>query len=258
MQPIKPKRDDFSSRTVRSLAERAAFICTMPQCNRLTLGPDFSQTDKSITTGRAAHIKAAASGGPRYDINQSPSERKSIGNGFWACGACADLIDKNGGGDYSVDSLLLWKMEHEKYVKLHLEGKLRIINRPDRVNADRSVARKILRSMADKGFLFQPYCLENPQHVLESIVDLRRKASDLSIEATENSTAERSAVMIAKSCRVYMNSNSAKADIQRMNETLATARKAIGMTMRDLATFYGVEIPEDLIEIVPEINANKS
>lgn len=147
--------------------------------------------------------------------------------------------------------MLLWKKEHEKYTKLHLKWKLRIINLPGQFDADRIVARKIMRSLEDKGFLFQPYYLENPQYVLESVLDLRRKTNDLSIDATENSNAEQSAAMIAKSCRAYMNSNSANSDIQTMNETLAAARKAIGMTMRDLASFYGIEIPEDLIGLVP-------
>lgn len=109
--PARP--DDFIALVICRLRDRVNGICSNPGCRRATVGPSGRKPDKVVITGEAAHIKAAQSGGPRYDENQSPEERRSIENGLWLCGACADLIDKNGGADYSVDDLVAWKRQAE-------------------------------------------------------------------------------------------------------------------------------------------------
>lgn len=114
--PTRP--DDFSATVIRLLRDRVNGICSNPGCRRATVGPSESKPDKVVITGEAAHIKAAQQGGPRYDENQSPEERRSIENGLWLCGACADLIDKNGGADYSVEVLVAWKQQAEKVSRL--------------------------------------------------------------------------------------------------------------------------------------------
>lgn len=114
--PTRP--DDFSPAVIRQLRDRVNGICSNPGCRRGTVGPSGSKPDKVVITGEAAHIKAAQPGGPRYDENQSPEERRSIENGLWLCGACADLIDKNGGADYPVKVLVAWKEQAEKATRL--------------------------------------------------------------------------------------------------------------------------------------------
>lgn len=85
-------RDNFSSNTRRVLAERASYMCSRPECQKATIGP-HSEDSRSSCIGRAAHICAAATGGPRFDANQTAVERSSIKNGIWLCANCADLID---------------------------------------------------------------------------------------------------------------------------------------------------------------------
>ena len=43
--------------------------------------------------GTAAHICAAAPGGPRYDADMSSNERSGIDNGIWLCAHDGRLID---------------------------------------------------------------------------------------------------------------------------------------------------------------------
>jgi hypothetical protein len=45
--------------------------------------------------GKAAHIAAAAAGGPRYISTMAPEQRGGIGNGIWLCSNCADMIDRD-------------------------------------------------------------------------------------------------------------------------------------------------------------------
>jgi hypothetical protein len=89
-----PPRDEFPAATKRTLAIRAAHFCSNPECLKLTAGP-HSDEGKSLSTGHAAHIHAAAPNGPRYDPHQTSAERRSIGNGLWLCRVCGDIVDKD-------------------------------------------------------------------------------------------------------------------------------------------------------------------
>lgn len=60
------KRDDFSQKTIDRLCERVGGKCSNPNCRRETKGP-HSNPQKRVSIGEAAHITAAAEGGPRYN-----------------------------------------------------------------------------------------------------------------------------------------------------------------------------------------------
>lgn len=83
-------RDEFSQKTKQRLAERVGYHCSKCWCP--TSGPGADES-VSINIGEASHICAAAEGGPRYDTNMSPEDRRSIDNGIWLCRNCAHLID---------------------------------------------------------------------------------------------------------------------------------------------------------------------
>lgn len=106
------KRDDFSAKTKKILAQRCAYRCSNPNCGEVTIGA-HSQRNKSVSIGRACHIEAASEGGPRYNKNMSSEQRKSIENGIWLCAKCSDIIDRDV-NKYSVDILKVWKINSEK------------------------------------------------------------------------------------------------------------------------------------------------
>jgi hypothetical protein len=107
-------RDDFSAETKRILAQRAAYICSNPDCRNNTIGP-HSDPAKSLSTGIASHICAAAQGGPRYDPNQTTEERQNIANGVWLCATCSPLVDRDV-KLYPAELLRKWRREHEQWV----------------------------------------------------------------------------------------------------------------------------------------------
>jgi len=117
-------RDDFDPSVVNALGKRAAYICSNPACKTQTIAPSSENGTKFIYIGKAAHIAAASEGGPRYDPNMSSEERKSINNGIFLCGNCADMIDKNKGIDFSVELLKKWKSDHESWVSKNLNKKV--------------------------------------------------------------------------------------------------------------------------------------
>ena len=104
-------RDDFSREVIDTLAKRVGYCCSNPQCGKPTSGPR-TEPDKTVIIGVAAHIAAAAPGGPRYNPSQLPSERSSAENGIWLCQNCAKLID-NDVQRYPVEILLEWKRHAE-------------------------------------------------------------------------------------------------------------------------------------------------
>jgi hypothetical protein len=69
-----PLRDEFSTETKDILAKRVGQQCSNPNCRRQTSGPQVHPR-KTLNIGVAAHISAAAPGGPRYD--ESNHQRKN-------------------------------------------------------------------------------------------------------------------------------------------------------------------------------------
>ena len=108
----KKNRDEFAERTKLQIAKRAGWHCSDPSCRRLTIGANSDGTDE-INLGTAAHICAAAPGGPRYDPDQTPAQRKSPDNGIWMCrlhGTAVDAKDSM----FTVKLLREWKAQSQK------------------------------------------------------------------------------------------------------------------------------------------------
>lgn len=104
-------RDDFTTKTIQILGKRVNFICSNPDCRRGTIAA-ANDSQKYINTGVAAHICAAASGGPRYNPKMTTEERKSIDNGIWLCQTCSKLIDSDE-IKFTVEKLKEWKLAAE-------------------------------------------------------------------------------------------------------------------------------------------------
>ena len=138
-------RDDFSAETKRILAQRAAYICSNPDCRNNTIGP-HSYPAKSLSTGIASHICAAAQGGPRYDPNQTTEERQNIANGVWLCATCSPLVDRDV-KLYPAELLRKWRREHEQWVS----GQEMIPKLPDLRIRNRARALATARSGHDYG-----------------------------------------------------------------------------------------------------------
>ena len=85
-------RDDFAQPIKNTLAARVGHQCSNPNCRVPTSGPGADE-QKALNIGVAAHIVAAAQGGPRYDATLTPEQRAGIINGIWLCQNCAHEID---------------------------------------------------------------------------------------------------------------------------------------------------------------------
>jgi len=112
-------RDEFSQDVKEILARRVGYRCSNPNCRALTSGP-HDNPGKAVNIGVAAHITAAAPGGPRYNPNLSSEERKSPENGIWLCQNHGKLVD-NDEETYPISLLNDWKKLSEEAARLEVE-----------------------------------------------------------------------------------------------------------------------------------------
>src|SRR5258706_15891346 len=102
-------RDDFPPKVKRELEKRAGHHCSV--CAQPTGGP-ASGSRGAISDGWAAHITAAAPGGPRFNPDLTPDQRRSFENGIWTCTRHGREIDEDKHA-YTVELLrgLKWVRE---------------------------------------------------------------------------------------------------------------------------------------------------
>lgn len=105
---------NFSKNTIDTLAKRAAFMCSNPDCRALTVGPN-SDPEKSTKIGEAAHIYGARIGSKRYINTMTDPARAEITNSIWLCRNCHKLIDTDE-YKYSANILFVWREQHEKFI----------------------------------------------------------------------------------------------------------------------------------------------
>ena len=176
-------RDDFLPRTIEALAKRALYFCSNPSCRTPTLEPSAVDPEKYIYTGVAAHITAAAPGGPRYDASLSSKDRSSITNGIHLCATCSVKIDKNRGVDFAVDLLRRWKTEHENWVRSLSQNASASLWLEIQHKLDRSYSRDIqmlrIHSKRVQDVLADCVCIESS----DSMVNIHRPVADALLAA---------------------------------------------------------------------------
>ncbi len=255
-------RDNFSEPTKRTLATRAAHFCSNPHCLKLTAGPHSNDT-KSLTTGHAAHIHAAAPNGPRYDPRQTSAQRKSITNGIWLCRECGDIVDKDD-SPHPASLLRQWKHDHEALIaEVRTKGYAKSLLLLQSARLEPAIAKKIIASLEDRRALWVTFDAEFPDRVRQSLDHLRSKFVEMRSELADDSPLDQVLLSLTKTIHAFFNTveqsdltrlrcDSNDPDWRRFSDALATLRKAIGLQISNLATAYGVKISSELGSIVPQ------
>ncbi len=107
--PLAKNRDEFSEKTKNQIAKRAGWLCSFPSCRAHTVGAT-ADGQGEINVGIAAHICAAAPGGPRYKEDMLPEDRSAADNGIWLCQNHAKIIDSDP-KQYVEKTLHDWKKQ---------------------------------------------------------------------------------------------------------------------------------------------------
>lgn len=108
MAKTKKGRDEFPQHVKDDVAARAGHRCSKPDCPAVTIGPKLGPAG-TINTGEAAHIYAAASGGPRPHPTMSEDERRSLANAIWLCRTHHTVVDRDD-SPHPASLLYQWKI----------------------------------------------------------------------------------------------------------------------------------------------------
>jgi hypothetical protein len=109
---------DFNKNTVKILGERAAYLCSNPDCRISTIGPN-SNPKKSTILGEGAHIYGAREKSKRFVKEMTDQSRAEVTNGIWLCKNCHKKIDTDD-ELYTSEVIFKWREMHEKYVQAEL------------------------------------------------------------------------------------------------------------------------------------------
>jgi hypothetical protein len=180
-------RDDFNKPTKELLAKRVGYVCSNPECRKHTIGAN-SDPNKTTSIGVAAHITAAAVGGPRYSSLMKEDQRKDASNGIWLCQSCSRLIDVDP-KRFSVELLNDWKLnaESESIEKLiSAVAGIPVVNRIPKIEAELKITSRTRRPQGPAREHFEKYgdkAVFSSQAIIRSLMEW-----DYNIELLNNSS----------------------------------------------------------------------
>lgn len=122
-------RDDFPAAVIEEIRKRAGGRCSVPICRAATTGPSESRASGVTNVGMAAHITAAAPGGPRFDPEMTQEQRRSRENGIWACYTHGKAIDDDE-HRYPAELLRAWRDRAEALASEELGRPIATAGRP--------------------------------------------------------------------------------------------------------------------------------
>ncbi len=155
-------RDDFTKRTVATLAKRAGFRCS--KCKSHTVGP-ATDPEGTVMVGVAAHVRAASKGGARHDASMTTAQRQHIRNGIWLCQVDAKLIDDDE-SEFTVAVLEKMKAAHEAEI-----GNLVSSGRSEARPSDAEILDEFA-AVLDRPALTEPFAGCVPGRVQKAISDI--------------------------------------------------------------------------------------
>lgn len=178
MTADKAKRIDFVASVRREVARKAMYVCSNPECLRVTGFQTGKGKPRAIA--QVAHILPASESGPRRDAeielpNGSKLKQGDEGNAMWLCLPCHYRIDSDPEG-FPAELLLAWKREHEErassLVGLDLEQSLLKLGG---VRQSHDLARDLLLWLDSHRFMYFADSREVPSEVRRALDSLRDK-----------------------------------------------------------------------------------
>lgn len=254
-------RDNFTAAVKKTLAERAAYFCSNPDCLRLTAGP-HSNTSKALLSGHAAHICAASARGPRYNPNQSPEERRSIDNGIWLCRDCGDIVDKDMCG-YTPATLHSWKLNHETMLhQVRQKGYSQSLALLQTKRQEPQTAKAILDILQDRRAFWESFDAERPSYVLRSLDNTRDRIFQLKAGLPQDCAMNTVLETMNRTILLFfqhlgdIDLTALRCDFRNpewltFRDSLHALRKSIGLQVAPLIETYSLSVSKEIELMLP-------
>ena len=243
------KAPDFTQKTVDLIAYRAAYICSNPDCNRLTIAPSIADASSKIKIGEAAHIHDAREETIRWDPNLSEPARAKPDNGIWLCASCHTMVDKSKGQDYPAKTLKDWKRDHEKLISDILKHQKSPLPMLRRLTNDANLAQEIVDLLAGKGVFFEPHSLEDPQHVIDSLKKVRTELNRIHEEIDFEKRLRAINNELKAAIREYMNYTSKYPAYSAQH--MDGMRHKVGISLKELRDEFDCNVFGKIANIIP-------
>jgi hypothetical protein len=229
----------FSKDTVETLAKRAGFICSNPDCKAPTSGP-HSDEAKVVNVGEAAHIKGAEAGSARYDASMSPAERASITNGIWLCSRCHTLVDRDE-QRFTVEVLYAWRREHETEMAQRVAG-----------GWERKAKERHLKPLEEASGAAYQIAMDQPEY-WEYLLTIELMRSKFSLVKREFDDLKRG--LVFQQSKVLDNIQFAPWFRQKTYDLQALVRLLLGAATEELPASWGpLGQPGDAVEILRTVD----
>ncbi|MEQ9919772.1 HNH endonuclease signature motif containing protein [Pectobacterium brasiliense] len=238
----------FKQKTADMIAYRAAYICSNPECNTLTIGPALNDIELKNKKGEAAHIIGEKPGAARYSLNSNVNV-DGVENGLWLCANCHSLIDKNNGVDYSDLQLFEWKKEHEETISVLLRTHKSPLPLISRQSSNRRIAQNIVDNISSKGVYYQHSSIEDPVHVINSIDQVRKRMQREMRDIDTDKRLKEICRAINDANREFMNELSR--DSSLLDAYLTVLRNRVGIQLKRLRDEIGCDVSGQITSIVP-------
>lgn len=164
------------------------------------------------------------------------------------------MIDKNGGGTFTVEVLTAWKEDHEQIiVKLMLAHRspLRTLRA---ATIDGDLACEAVRKLSSKGAMFKEMEYEAGPMVLDSIKELRAYFESLPARVSNDDSLKGRFENLHNYFREYMNYTS---NIQHWApQQLLILRTHVGIFLQAMEDEYGCEVNGDIRSLMPPRHEN--
>lgn len=230
------------------VAYRAAYVCSNPDCLRLTAGPSLAGPNLKVKIGEAAHIIGEKSGSARstFPINGLIND---ISNAIWLCSSCHTEIDKNNGVDHPPNQLRQWKADIEARIAAILKTHQSPLPLYETTSSNSKIAQNIVDIIGEHGAFFQQYAFESSDAVAESVKRARMKVERQFRLIAGDKRLRSITKALIDACREYMNETSI--DASSWIGYLEVLRARTKQQLRLLDKEYGAQISSTGMQLNP-------
>lgn len=244
-------KNGFTDPTIKVLRKRAGEICSFKDCGTSTSAPVMSDPKKFYDRGAPGLIWGVAPEHHRYD-GRRKQRNDDIKNGIWLCIHHVTIVDQD--LDITAEQLSEYKSTHEFLIRECSEGRKKItfsFNPNDRKATEVAA---IFDFTKEHPVFWQQYQHLPAAELASSVRELLTFTGNFAGNNRFGSKLEHLLAGVESTStalvRIY--------NLHPLSESLVHAgfssfKKIIGLLLYEMSVYYEVELPAELLSMVPSV-----